>query len=124
MEPSFSHKYICMWNDSHRTSTEHRQKTSDFQKGKKISTKLGRTKEKRKEKKKREKEIRTETVPLGGSSKKRKFSAPWEVPTLEGRSARTEGELQGLRGECRNWFTEGKVERDLYRWSVLLPNNP
>ena len=41
-------KYIYMWNNSYRTPTECWQKTSDFPKGKKIPTYLGRAKEKRK----------------------------------------------------------------------------
>ena len=41
-------KYIYMWNNSYRTPIECWQKTSDFPKGKKIPTYLGRAKEKRK----------------------------------------------------------------------------
>ena len=36
-----------MWNNSYRTPTEHWKKTSDFPKGKKNPTYLGRAKEKR-----------------------------------------------------------------------------
>ena len=36
-----------MWNNSYRTPTERWQKTSDFSKGKKLLTYLGRAKEKR-----------------------------------------------------------------------------
>ena len=39
-----------MWNNSYRTTTERRQKTSDFPKAKKSPTYLGRAKEKRKNK--------------------------------------------------------------------------
>ena len=35
-----------MWNNSYRTHTERWQKTSDFPKGKKLPTYLGRAKEK------------------------------------------------------------------------------
>ena len=42
-----------MWNNSYRTHTECWQKTSDFPKGKKLPTYLGRVKEKRKNKGKR-----------------------------------------------------------------------
>ena len=35
--PQIHQKYIYMWNDSHRTSTELWQKISDLQKSKKIS---------------------------------------------------------------------------------------
>ena len=38
-----------MWNNSCRTPTERWQKTSDFPKGKKIPTYLGRAKEKKKQ---------------------------------------------------------------------------
>ena len=57
-------KCIYMWNTSYRTPTECWQKTSDFPKGKKIHTYLGRAKEKRKN---RDKRIGTGPAPLGGS---------------------------------------------------------
>ena len=38
--------YFYMWNNSYRTPAEHWQKTSDFPKGKKLPTYLGRAKEK------------------------------------------------------------------------------
>ena len=41
-----------MWNNPYRTPTERWQKTSDFPKGKKILTCLGRAKEKRKKRQK------------------------------------------------------------------------
>ena len=41
-----------MWNNPYRTPTEHWQKTSDFPKGKKLPTYLGRAKEKRKNRQK------------------------------------------------------------------------
>ena len=34
--PKIHQKYVYMWNNSYRTPTECWQKTSDFQKGKKI----------------------------------------------------------------------------------------
>ena len=46
-------KYMYMWNNSYRTPTECWQKTSDFPKGKKLPTYLGRAKEKRKNRDKR-----------------------------------------------------------------------
>ena len=62
------HKYIkntsTMWNNSYRTPTERWQKTSDFPKGKKLPTYLGRAKEKRKN---RDKRIGTGPAHLGGS---------------------------------------------------------
>ena len=46
--PQIHQKYTYMWNNSDRTHTECRQKTSDFPKGKKLPMYLGRAKEKRK----------------------------------------------------------------------------
>ena len=46
--PQIHQKYINMRNNSYRTPTELWQKTSDFPKGKKLPTYLGRAKEKRK----------------------------------------------------------------------------
>ena len=51
--PQIHQKYIYMWNNPYRTPTEHWQKTSDFPKGKKRPTYLGRAKEKRKNRDKR-----------------------------------------------------------------------
>ena len=42
---------MYMWNNSYRTPTEYWQKTSDFPKGKKLPTYLGRAKEKSKKQK-------------------------------------------------------------------------
>ena len=50
--PQIHQKYIYMWNNSYRTPTEHWQNTSDFPKGKKLPTYLGRAKEKRKQRQK------------------------------------------------------------------------
>ena len=55
----------------YRTPTECWQKTSDFPKGKKLPTYLGRAKEKRKN---REKRIGTGPEPLGGSCEGGKVS--------------------------------------------------
>ena len=52
---------------------------------------------------------------LGGSSERRKFSTYREIPSLMGTSARTEGELQSLRRERNNRFSEAKAERNLHR---------
>ena len=46
--PQIHQKYIYMWSNSYRTPTESWQKTSDFPKGKKLPTYLGRAKEKEK----------------------------------------------------------------------------
>lgn len=61
---------------------------------------------------------------LGGSWDKGKVSTPWEVPLLVGRSTGIEEEFQGLGGEHSHRFAGDKVERDLYRWLVLSPENP
>ena len=60
-----------MWNNSYRTPTERWQKTSDFPKGKKFPTYLGRAKEKRKN---RDKRIGMGPAPLGGSCEGGKIS--------------------------------------------------
>ena len=46
--PQIHQKYSYMWNNSYRIPTERWQKTSDFPKGRKIPTYLGRAKEKKK----------------------------------------------------------------------------
>ena len=69
--PQIHQNYIYMWNNSYRTPTERWQKTSDFPKGKKLPTYLGREKEKRKN---RDKRIGTGPAPLGGSCEGGKVS--------------------------------------------------
>ena len=69
--PTNTSKIHLHVENSYRTPTEHWQKTSDFPKGKKISTYLGRAKEKRKN---RDYRIRTGPVPLGGSCEGGKVS--------------------------------------------------
>ena len=64
-------KYIYTWNNSYRTLTERWQKTSDFPKGKKLPTYMGRAKEKRKN---RDKRIGTGLAHLGGSCEGGKVS--------------------------------------------------
>ena len=68
-----------MWNSFYRTPTECWQKTSDFPKGKKLPTYLGRAKEKRKN---RDKRIGMGPAPLGGSCEGGKVSTHWEAPSL------------------------------------------
>lgn len=53
-----------------------------------------------------------------------KVPAPWEARLPAGRLAKTEGELQSLRGECSNQFAAARAEGELHRWSVLLPSTP
>ena len=50
--PQIYENYIYMWNSSCRTPTEHWQKTSDFPKGKKLLTYMGRAKVKKKQRQK------------------------------------------------------------------------
>ena len=69
--PQIHQKYMYMWNDSYRTPTEHRQKTSDFPKGKKLPRFLGRREEKRKN---RDKRMGTGLVPVGGNCEGGKVS--------------------------------------------------
>ena len=69
-------------------------------------------------KKKMRKESRMGPAPLGGSYERGKVPAPWKAPSLVGRSAGTEGELQRLRGECSSRFVAATAERKLHRWSV------
>ena len=112
LPPQIHQKYIHIQIDSHRTATDHWQKTSASQKGKKSPHNwVGQKKEK-------EKEIGMGPVPLGGSCERGKVSIPWEVPSLSGRTAGTEGDLWSLGKECSNQLVQGKVERDLHRWSV------
>ena len=77
--PQIHKKYMYMWNSSYRTPTERWQKTSDFPKGKKLPTYLGRAKEKRKN---RDKRIGTEPVPVGASCEGGKVSTHEEAPSL------------------------------------------
>ena len=77
--PQIHQKYIYMWNSSYRTPVECWQKTSDFPKGKKLPTYLGRAKEKRKN---RDKRIGTGPAPLGGSCEGGKVSTHQEAPSL------------------------------------------
>ena len=60
-----------MWKNFYRTPIERWQKTSDFPKGKKLPTYLGRAKEKRKN---RDKRIWMVPAPLGGSCEGGKVS--------------------------------------------------
>ena len=57
-------------------------------------------------------------MPLTGTWRWGEVPTCWETPTPMGRSAATEGELQGLRGEPRNWSVAVRTEWDLHRWSM------
>ena len=47
-----------------------------------------------------------------------------EASSLARRSARTEGELHGLRGAHSSLFVAAGAEEELHRWSVLPPGMP
>ena len=100
-------------NNSYRTPTERWQKNSDFQKGKKIPTNLGRAKEKRK--KKQNKRTGTGSAPLGGAVKEEKFPHIKKLPHWWGWG----GELWSHRGEHSNRGAEGKAGRFPHRVLVL-----
>ena len=102
--PQIHQKYIYMWNKSYRTPTEHWQKTSDFPKGKKVSTNLGRAKEIRKS---RDKRIGTGPAPWGGSCEGGNVSTHQEAPSLvetggwqgEASEPQRRAQQQGCRGQ-------------------------
>ena len=98
-------KYIYLWNNFYRTPTERWQKTSDFPKGKKLPTYLGRAKEKRKN---REKRIGTGPAPLGRSCEGGKVSTHKEAPSLTGMGS-GQGKIWSHRRECSNRGAGGKV---------------
>ena len=114
-----------MWNNSYRTLTECWQKTSDFPKGKKIPTYLGRAKEKRKN---RDKRIGMGTALEGGSCEggkeggkelwRRKCFHTLGSPFTGGEGGWVGGKLPSHRGQHRNRGAEGKVERFPPRGSV------
>ena len=112
--PQIHQNYIYMWNNSYRIPTECWQKTSDFPKGKKPPTYLGRAKEKRK---KREKRIGTGPAPLGGSCEGGKVSTHQEAPSLA-ETGVVRGKLRSHRRECSNRGAEDKVERFPHRGLV------
>ena len=100
--PQIHQKYIYMWNNSYRTLTEHWQKLSDFPKGKKLSTYLGRAKEKRKN---RDKRIGMGPEPLGESCEGGKVSTHYEAPSLMerggGRGDASEPRRRAQQQACR-----------------------
>ena len=100
-----------MWKNSYRTPTGHWQKSSDFPKGKKLPTYLGRAKEKRKN---RDKRIGTGPALLGGSCEGGKVSTHKEAPSLVERrggggmsiEAWRRAQQQGCRGQSREIPTQ------------------
>ena len=103
-----------MWNNSYRTPTERWQKTSDFPKGKKLPTCLGRAKENRKNKDKR---IGMGPAPWEGGVKEEKFPHT-RKPLHWWRQGVAGVKLQSHGGESSNRCAEGKAERFLHRGSV------
>ena len=112
--PQIHQKYIYMWNNSYRTPTECWQKTSDFPKGKKLPTYLGRAKEKRKN---RDKRIGTGPAPLGGSCAEERFPHT-RKPLHWWRWGVAGGKIQSHEGEHSNRGAEGKAERFPHRGLV------
>ena len=114
--PRIHQKYIYMWNNSYRTPTERWQKTSDFPKGKKHPTYLGRAIEKRKN---RDKRIGTRPAPVGGSCEGGKVSTHCEAPSWAETAGGRGGKLRSHGGEHSNRCAEGKAERFPHKGSVL-----
>ena len=112
--PQIHQKYIYMWNNSYRTPTERWQKTSDFPKGKKLPTYLGRVKEKRKKQKKN----RGGTCTSGRELWRRKCFHTLGSPFTGRDCWWWRGELRSHGGERSNRGAEGKVERFPHRGSV------
>ena len=105
-----------MWNSSYRTPTERWQKTSDFPKGKKIPTYLGRAKEK---KEKQRQKNRDGTCTSGRELWRRKSFQTLGSPFTGGDGGWPGGKLQSHGGERSNRGAEGKVERFPHRGLVL-----
>ena len=118
--PQIHQKYIYIWNNSYRTPTERRQKTSNFPKGKKLPTYLGREKEKRK-RKHRDKRIRTGPATLGEAVKEETLPHTRKPLRRQRRGGGGGGgKLQSHKGDCSsNRGAERKAERFPHRESVL-----
>ena len=100
-----------MQNSSHRTSTESLQKTSGSQRGKEIlSNWIAHTE--------KDKGVQTGPALVGGSCERGKVSTRWQVSSLVGRSAGTEGELWSLRAGCSDRCVQGKTGREPHRGRV------
>ena len=98
-----------MCNNSCGTPTEHWQKTSDFPKGKKIPTYLGRAKEK---KKKQRQKNRDGTCTSGRKLWRKKSFHTLGSPFSGGDRGWVGGKLRSHRGEHSNRGAEGKKWRD------------
>ena len=106
---------MYMWNNSYRTPNEIWQKTSDFLKGKKLPTYLGRAKEKRRN---RDKRIGMGPAILGGSCEGGKVSHTRKPLHWQRRVAG--GKLRSHGGEHSNRCAEGKAERFPHRGLVPI----
>ena len=100
--------------NSYRTPTERWQRTSDFPKGKKLPTYLGKAKEKRKNGDKR---IGTGPAPLGESCEGGKFPHS-RKPLHWRRRGVAVGKIHSHRGEHSNRGAGGKAERFPHRGLV------
>ena len=126
--PQIHQKYIYMWNNSYRTPNECCQKTSDFPKGKKIPTYLGRAKEKRKN---RDKTTGTGPASVGGAVKEEKFPHTrkplhwWRQGVSGGKASepRRRAQPQGCGGQSGDIPTQ-RISADQHspaREACLLP---
>ena len=100
-----------MRNNSYRTASERWQKTSDFPKGKKLHTYLGKAKEKTETKEGQD------LHQWEGAVKEEKFPHT-RKPLHWGRRGWPGGKLQSHGGEHSNRGAEGKAERFLHRGSL------
>ena len=102
--PTHASKTHLHVEQSHRTSTGYWPKTSDLQRGEKISTQLGST---HTQERRRQRGL-DRTCALGRSCERGKVSTHWEVSSQWGDQLRQAG---SLGGECRNRFAEAKAEK-------------
>ena len=107
-----------MWNSSYRTPTECWQKTSDFQKGKKIPTYLGRAKEKRNKRQKNRDGTCTSRRELWRRKSFHTLGSPFTGGDW-GWEGGEWGESLRATGEHSNRGAEGKTERFPHRGLVL-----
>ena len=111
-----------MWNNFYRTPIECWQKTSDFPKGKKIPTYLGRTKEKRKNRDKN----RDGTCASGRELWRRKsfhtLGSPFTGGDGEGVAAEPQRRVQqpGCRGQSEEIPHRGSVLTSTHQTEMLI----
>ena len=101
-----------MWNSPYRTPTERWQKTSDFPKGKKLPTYLGKEEEKRQN---RDKRIGMGPAPVEGSCEGGKGSTHKETYSLAemggGGGEASELQRRAQQQECRGQSGEIPTQR-------------